>query len=73
MGQAGELYEGTGPGSGRTAQHDQTVLHKDWEAASEEQKSRIAQLKAQTDKLTGNNSEVEDMSEIEGDIYGGEQ
>ena len=49
------------------------MLHKDWDAASEEQKSRIAQLKVQTDKLTGNNSEVEDMSEIEGDIYGGEQ
>ena len=53
-------------------QYDE-MLHKDWEAASEEQKSRIAQLKAQTDKLTGNNSEIEDMSEIEGDIYGGEQ
>ena len=38
-------------------QYDE-MLHKDWEAASEEQKSRIAQLKAQTDKLTGNNAEV---------------
>ena len=38
--------------------------------ASEEQKARIAQLRAQTDKLTGNNQELEDMEEIEGDIYG---
>ena len=37
--------------------------------ASEEQKARIAQLRAQTDKLTGNNQELEDMEEIEGDIY----
>lgn len=36
----------------------------------EEQKARIAQIKAQTDKLTGNNQEIEDMEEIEGDIYG---
>ena len=39
--------------------------------ASEEQKARIAQLRAQTDKLTGNNQELEDMDGIEGDIYGG--
>ena len=38
--------------------------------ATEEQRSRIAQMKAQTDKLTGNNQEIEDMSGIEGDIYG---
>lgn len=37
----------------------------------EEQRARIDQLRAQTDKLTGNNEEIEDMSEIEGDIYGG--
>lgn len=52
-------------------QYDE-MLHKDWEAASDEQKVRIAQIKAQTDKLTGNNSEVEDMDDIEGDIYGRE-
>lgn len=40
--------------------------------ATEEQKARIAQLHAQTDKLTGNNQEIEDMDEIEGDIYGSE-
>lgn len=50
-------------------QYDE-MLHKDWEAASDEQRARIAQLKAQTDKLTGNNQEIEDMDEIEGEIYG---
>ncbi|MDD3253814.1 MAG: terminase small subunit [Lachnospiraceae bacterium] len=38
--------------------------------ASEEQRARIAQMKAQTDKLTGNNQEIEDLGDIEGDIYG---
>ena len=33
-------------------QYDE-MLHKDWEAASEEQKARINQLKAQTMKLQG--------------------
>ena len=47
------------------------MLHKRWDLASEEQKARIAQLRAQTDKLTGNNQELEDMDGIEGDIYGG--
>lgn len=47
------------------------LLHKNWEAASEEQKARVAQIKAQTDKLTGNNQEVEDLEEIEREIYGG--
>lgn len=37
----------------------------------EEQRARIAQMKAQTDKLTGNNQEIEDLEDIEGDIYGG--
>ena len=50
-------------------QYDE-LLHKNWELASEEQKARIAQLRAKTDKLTGNNQELEDMEEIEGDIYG---
>ena len=39
--------------------------------ATEEQKARVAQIKAQTDKLTGNNQEVEDLEEIEREIYGG--
>lgn len=46
------------------------MLHKNWDAASEEQRARIAQLKAQTDKLTGNNQEIEDLDDIEGEIYG---
>lgn len=50
-------------------QYDE-MLHKDWEAASDEQRARIAQIKAQTDKLTGNNQEIEDLDEIEGEIYG---
>ena len=53
-------------------QYDE-MLHKDWEAASEEQRARIAQIKAQTDKLTGNNQEIEDLDEIEGEIYGGDK
>lgn len=52
-------------------QYDE-LLHKNWDLATEEQKARIAQIKAQTDKLTGNNSEIEDTEEIERDIYGGE-
>ena len=54
---------------GLIKQYDE-LLHKNWELASEEQKAWIAQLRAQTDKLTGNNQELEDMEEIEGDIYG---
>ena len=46
------------------------LLHKNWNLATEEQKARIAQIKAQTDKLTGNNQEIEDMEDIEGEIYG---
>ena len=47
----------------------------DWLAAhmnlaTDEQRAKIARMKAQTDKLTGNNQEIEDMDEIEGEIYG---
>lgn len=38
--------------------------------ATEEQRARIAQVKAQTDKITGNNEEIEDLSDVDGDIYG---
>lgn len=41
--------------------------------ATEEQKAKIAQMKAQTDKLTGNNQEIEDLDDIEGEIYGSSQ
>lgn len=54
---------------GLIKQYDE-LLHKNWDLASEEQKARIAQIRAQTDKLTGNNQEIEDLEEIEGDIYG---
>lgn len=40
---------------------------------TEEQKAKIAQIKAQTDKITGNNQEIEDLDEIEGEIYGGDK
>ena len=50
-------------------QYDE-MLHKNWELATEEQRSRIAQMKAQTQKITGEGLEVEDMAEIEKEIYG---
>lgn len=37
--------------------------------ATEEQKAKIDLIKAQTDKLTGNNQEIEDLSDTDGDIY----
>lgn len=37
---------------------------------TEEQKAKIAQMKAQTEKITGNNQEIEDLDDIEGEIYG---
>ncbi len=39
---------------------------------TEEQRARIAQIRAQTDKLTGNNQEIEDLNDIESEIYGNE-
>ena len=51
-------------------QYDE-MLHSNWEQASDEQKARIEHLKAQTDKLTGNNQEIEDLDDVEADIYGG--
>lgn len=50
-------------------QYDE-MLHKNWDLSTEEQRERVAHLKARTDKLTGNNQEIEDLSEIEDDIYG---
>lgn len=50
-------------------QYDE-MLHKNWDLVTDEQKSRIARIKAQTEKLTGNNQEVEDLDQIEDDIYG---
>ena len=53
-------------------QYDE-LLHKNWELATEEQKARINQLKAQTGKITGEGQEIEDMSGIEDEIYGTSQ
>lgn len=39
-------------------QYDE-LLHKRWDLASDEQKARIAQIKAQTDKLKGTDNETE--------------
>lgn len=46
------------------------LLHKNWKLATKEQKARIEQLKARTQKITGEDVEVEDLTEIEGEIYG---
>lgn len=37
---------------------------------SEEQRAKVAKLKAETDKITGDNQEIEDLDGIEADIYG---
>ena len=50
-------------------QYDE-MLHRDWDLATEEQRARINQIRAQTQKITGEGLEVEDMSEIESEIYG---
>lgn len=46
-------------------------LMKRYEKA-DEQKARVRLLNAQVDKLTGNNREIEDLDDIEDEIYGGE-
>lgn len=38
--------------------------------ATDEQRSRMEHLKAKTDKITGQGQEIEDLDEIEGEIYG---
>lgn len=40
--------------------------------ATNDQRAKIELLKAQRDKLTGNNQEIEDLDDIEDEIYGGE-
>lgn len=40
--------------------------------ANDEQKAKVALLKARTDRLTGNNQEIEDLGDIEEEIYGSE-
>lgn len=46
------------------------LLHTNWDIASEEQKARLELIKAQTNKLTGDDLEIEDLEEIESEIYG---
>ncbi len=46
------------------------LLHKNWETASELQIARLAQIQAQTKKINGEDNEIEDVSEIEEQIYG---
>jgi uncharacterized protein YjcR len=50
-------------------QYDE-LLNNNRDMVTEEQRQRISLLKAQTDKLTGNNQEIEDLSDVDGDIYG---
>lgn len=54
----------------RLVKEYEEMANKDWESLSEEQRARIDQLKAQTNKLTGNNTEVEDTDETDEIIYG---
>lgn len=49
------------------------MLHKDWELATEEQKARLEQIRAQTQKITGEGQEIEDLSDIEKEIYEADQ
>lgn len=46
-------------------------LMKRYEKA-DEREARVRVLNAQADKLTGNNQEIEDLDDIEDEIYGGE-
>ena len=39
----------------------------------EEQKARTEQIKAQTNKLSGDNSEIEYLDDVEGEIYGNDK
>ena len=52
-------------------QYDELV-HKRWDLATEEQKARIAQIKAQTDKLKGtdNDAELNRLDEVLNEIKG---
>lgn len=45
-------------------------LDKHYSEATDLQKAQLEQLRAQTDKLTGNNAEIEDLQETDDMIYG---
>ena len=57
---------------GLIKQYDE-LLHKNWELASEEQKARIAQIKANTDRLKGTESseELQKLDKVLSEIKGG--
>lgn len=46
------------------------MLHKNWDLANEEQRARIDKLNAEIKKLSGDDLEIEDTDEIDGEIYG---
>ncbi|GAA0106696.1 phage terminase small subunit [Paraclostridium sordellii] len=48
----------------------ESMVNSNWGLATEEQKARLELIKAQTNKLTGDNQEIEDTSDIESEIYG---
>ncbi|WP_195337055.1 phage terminase small subunit [Paraclostridium bifermentans] len=48
----------------------ETMVNSNWELVTEEHKARLDLIKVQTNKLTGDNQEVEDTSDIESEIYG---
>ena len=54
-------------------QYDE-MLHRDWDMATEEQKSRVEYIKSKTaavnKALTGEGAEIEDVDDLEEEIYG---
>lgn len=46
------------------------LLHTNWDLATEEQKARLELIKSQASKLNGDDLELEDLEDIEGEIYG---
>lgn len=46
------------------------LLHRCWDLATEEQRARIEKLRAETGRLTGEGTEIEDISELEAEVYG---
>lgn len=49
------------------------MINANWDLVTEEQKLKIGKLKAEISKLNGDDKEMEDISEIEDDIYGNEE
>lgn len=47
------------------------MLHNNWDLATEEQKARIDKLNVEIKKLSGDDLEIEDTDDIDGEIYGG--